>query len=194
VSPRTGRRAGDSGTREAILAAAREGFARHGYTATTIRGVAAAAGVDPALVHHYYGNKERLFIEALRLPIDPRAIAEVIVHGGPRGEVGRRLVRTLLSVWGEPGPRAQILALIRSATTNEQAAAMIRQFMTNTLIARVAGPLGVSRLRLETAAAQMVGVALLRYVIQMEPLASATDEEVIELVGPAIQRVLDGRE
>jgi AcrR family transcriptional regulator len=191
VSPRTGRRGGDSGTREAILAAARDRFAGHGYTGTTIRGIAADAGVDPALVHHFYGSKEQLFIAALQVPLDPRRIAEVVVRGGPRTEVGNRMARLFLSIWGDPGSRAPFLALLRSATTTEQAAAMMREFVTSALLARLAEPLGVPRLRLETAVAQLIGIALLRYVIQVEPLASATDDELVELVGPHIQRVLD---
>jgi AcrR family transcriptional regulator len=191
VSPRTGRRGGDSGTREAILSAARDRFASHGYDAATIRGIAADAGVDPALVHHFYGNKEQLFIAALHLPIDPRQIADVLVRGGPREEVGRRMVKLFLSVWGNPEARPAFLAMLRSATTNEQAGAMMRQFVTSALLGRIAEPLGVSRLRLETAVAQMIGIALLRYVIQVEPLVSAGDDEVIALVAPLIQRILD---
>jgi AcrR family transcriptional regulator len=191
VSPRTGRRGGDSGTREAILAAARERFAGHGYTGTTIRGIAADAGVDPALVHHFYGTKERLFIAALQVPIDPRQVAEVVVRGGPREQAGHRMTRLFLSVWGNAGSRAPFLALLRSATTNEQAATMIREFLTSTMLARLAEPLGVSRLRLETAVAQLIGIALLRYVIQVEPLAGAGEEDLVALIGPLVQRVLD---
>ncbi len=192
MSPRTGRRGGDSGTREAILAAARERFARVGYDGTTIRGIAADAGVDPALVHHFYGTKEQLFLAALRVPLDPARIADVVVRGGPREEAGQRLVRMFLSVWGNSESRVPFLALMRSATTNEQAAAMLRQFVTSALLGRLAEPLGVPRLRLEAAVAQLIGIAMLRYVIQVEPLASAPDEEVIALIAPNVQRVLDG--
>jgi AcrR family transcriptional regulator len=192
MSPRTGRRGGDSGTRDAILAAARHRFAGHGYAGTTIRGIAADAGVDPALVHHFYGNKEQLFLAALQLPVDPRQIAELVVHGGPRSDVGERMVRLFLSIWGNPDSRAPFLAMLRSATTTEQAATMLREFVTSALLARIAEPLGVSRLRLETAIAQLFGIAMLRYVIQVEPLASATEDELVALVGPHVQRVLDG--
>ncbi|HKT01611.1 MAG TPA: TetR family transcriptional regulator, partial [Rugosimonospora sp.] len=182
MSPRTGRRGGESGTREAILAAARERFAGHGYDGTTMRAVAADAGVDPALLYHFYGSKEELFVAALQFPVDPRRIAEVLVHGGPRDELGQRLARVFLSVWGEPTTRAPFLALLRSATTNPQAATMIREFVTRALLARVAEPLGIPRLRLQAAVAQLFGIALLRYVVQMEPMASATEDEVVALV------------
>jgi AcrR family transcriptional regulator len=192
VSGRTGRRAGESGTREAILSAARNRFAGQGYDGATIRAIAADAGVDPALVLHFYRNKEQLFVAALRFPIAPEQVATLVLHGGPRDQLGDRLIRFFLSAWGNPESRAPFLAILRSATTNEQAATMLRQFVTKALLARVAEPLGVSRLRVETAVAQMIGVVLLRYVIQIEPIASASDDEIATLVGPLIQRVLDG--
>jgi AcrR family transcriptional regulator len=191
VSPRSGRRAGDSGTREAILASARDAFARHGYDGATIRGIAGAADVDPALVYHFFNSKEQLFTAALNLPIDPRRIADAVLQGGPREQVGERMMRTFLSVWREPDSRAPLLALLRSATTNEQAAAAFRQFITSGLLARIAEPLNVSRLRLEAVVAQMLGTMLLRYVVGIEPLASATDDEVVAMVAPLIQRALD---
>ncbi len=191
MSPRTGRRGGDSGTREAILAAARERFAKHGYTDATIRGIAADAGVDPALVHHFYGSKEQLFLAALQVPIDPRRIVDAVVRGGPREEAGQRMIRTFLTVWGSSASRPALLALLRSAATNEQAATMLRQFATSALLARLAEPLGVSRLRLEAVVAQLFGIALLRYVLQVEPMASASDDDLVALVGPFIQRILD---
>jgi AcrR family transcriptional regulator len=192
VSPRSGRRAGDSGTRDAILAAARDAFARHGYDVATIRGIAGAAGVDPALVYHFFGSKEQLFASALNLPIDARRVAEAVLHGGPREQVGERLTRMFLAVWGDPDSRASLLALVRSAITNEQAATMFRQFITRGLLARVAEPLGVPRLRLEAVVAQVLGIMVLRYVVRIEPLASATDDEVVALAAPLVQRILDG--
>ena len=149
MSPRSGRRTGDSGTRDAILVAARDAFARHGYDAASIRGIAGAAGVDPALVYHFFGNKEQLFATALDLPIDAYQVGEAVLHGGPHEQVGERLTRVFLSVWGNPHSRASLLALIRSATTNEQAASMFRQFITSGILARVAGAIDVPRLRLE---------------------------------------------
>lgn len=192
MSPRSGRRTGDSGTRDAILTAARDAFARHGYDAATIRGIAGAAGVDPALVYHFFGSKEQLFATALNLPIDADRVAETVLRGGPHEQVGERLTRVFLSVWGNPVSRASLLALVRSATTNEQAAAMFRQFITSGVLARVTGTIDVPRLQLEAMLAQVLGVMVLRYVIRIEPLASATDDEVVALVAPLIQRILDG--
>lgn len=190
---RTGRRAGDSGSREAILAAARARFAGYGYDGATIRAIASDAGVDPALVHHYFGTKEQLFVSALQLPIDPRQLAASVINAGPREEMGERMVRFFLQVWGDEHSRAPLLAMIRSAATNEQAATTVRQFVTTALLSRVADASGVSRLRIETAVAQLIGIALLRYVVRVEPMASADDEEIVTLVAPLIQRIIDGR-
>lgn len=192
MSPRTGRRSGASGTREAILHAARQRFAAHGYDGATIRAIAADAGVDPALVLHFYGAKEKLFAAALDLPVDPAAIAAVLVHGGPRDQLGERMIRLFLTLWGDAGSGAPFLALIRSATSNEQAAAAFRGFVGRALLSRIAEPLGVPRLRFEAAVAQMVGVALMRYVVGIEPIASVSDEELVALLGPQLQRILDG--
>jgi len=188
---RGGRRAGDSGSRDAILAAARDRFAGHGYDGATIRAIAADAGVDPALVHHYFGTKEHLFVSALRLPIDPRQMVAQVLDAGPRRELGERMVRFFLRVWGDERSRAPVLAMIRSAATNEQAATMVRQFVTSALLSRVTDGIGVPRLRVEAAVAQLIGIALLRYVVKVEPMASAPDEELVALVAPLIQRILD---
>jgi len=188
---RGGRRAGDSGSRDAILAAARDRFAGHGYDGATIRAIAADAGVDPALVHHYFGTKEQLFVSALRLPIDPRKMVAEVLDAGPRRELGERMVRFFLRIWGDERSRAPVLAMIRSAATNEQAATMVRQFVTSALLSRVADGIGVPRLRIEAAVAQLIGIALLRYVVKVEPMASAPDEELVALVAPLIQRILD---
>jgi uracil phosphoribosyltransferase len=102
------------------------------------------------------------------------------------------MTRLFLSAWANPQSRAPLLAMLRSATTNEQAARMLQQFVTTVLLARIAEPLGIARLRIETAVAQMIGIALLRHVIQLQPMANATDDELVALVAPLIQHVLDG--
>jgi len=115
---RAGRRPGSTTTREEILRAARTLFAARGYDATSIRAIAAAAEVNPALVHHFFGTKDEVFIAALDVPINPgETIANVL--DGPRSEVGERLVRTFLGTWGDPLRRASLVAILRSVTTNE---------------------------------------------------------------------------
>lgn len=214
---RSGRRSGDSGSREAILQAARHQFARHGYDKATIRGIAADAGVDPALVHHYYGTKERLFATAMRLPVVPsELIASVIGTGQPgrardqgeaapgagkqgAAETGARMVRAAVGVWDSEEVQASFLGLLRSALSNENAAAMLREFVTTTIIGTIAAAAGVpssggpdARYRASLAASQMVGLAVARYVLKLEPVASATPDELAAAVGPVLQRYLTG--
>ena len=188
---RSGRRPGSVDTKALILDSARRAFSERGYDAVTVRAIAADAGVDSALVHHYFGTKESVFVAALQLPFDPAVVAPAVLAGDPT-ELGERLVRVLLSVWSSPQTREPILALFRSATTNEQAAALLREFVTRALLGRIAPAIeGPDReLRVAGAASQLVGLALLRYVIGVEPLASASDDEVVALVAPHVQAYL----
>lgn len=187
---KAGRRPGQTETREQILAAARGLFAEHGFDATTIRAIAAEAGVNPALIHHYFGSKDRVFVAALALPVNPvDVIGEAIT--GPREKVGERLVRFFLSVWGSPEARQPFLAMLRSVTSNEQAARMMREFINHTVIRPIAAELGIRELTMSAVGAQLIGVAMLRYVVRLEPLASASDEEVVATVAPVVQRYLD---
>ena len=195
---RTGRRTAEAGgtgtgTREAILAAARAAFGERGYDGATMRGIAAAAGVDAALLHHYHGTKEELFTAAMHLPVDPATVIPQVLAAGPDG-VGERLVRTFLGVWDAPGHASPFVALIRSAVSNERAAGMVRQFITRVVIRRIVGSLDTDNpeLRATLVGSQMVGLAMARYVLRLEPLASATTEEVVAAVAPTIQRYLTG--
>lgn len=187
VGRRPGRRPGSADTRGEILAAARRVFAEKGFDKATVRGIAREAQVDPALVHHYFDTKEGMFAAAMRLPITPDEVIPTLTEG-PREEIGERLVRMLLKVTAEPETREPMMALIRSALTNERAATMFREFITNALLFQVADSLGVPHLRIEAAFGQMYGVIMVRYVIKLEPLASADPEELVELLAPTIQR------
>ncbi|GAA2407584.1 TetR/AcrR family transcriptional regulator [Nonomuraea africana] len=189
VNRRTGRRPGAADTRGEILAAARQVFAEKGFDKATIRGIAREAAVDPALVHHYFDTKEGLFVAAMQLPIDPAQVVPLVLEG-PREEVGERLVRFILTVTSDAQAREPVLALLRSAMTNEQVVGMIREFITNALLYKVADGLGVSHLRMEAAFAQLIGVVLARYVLALEPLASADLEDLVELLAPTVQRYL----
>lgn len=190
---RTGRRAGESGTREAILEAARRRFAEHGYDGATIRGIAADAGVDPALVHHFYGTKERLFVAALRFPIVPSEVIGRVV-GTDRERLGETIVRTVLGVWEAKETRAQSLALLRSAVTNEQAATMLRGFVSSAIlgtIATVAEPED-AEYRASLVASQIVGLGMARYIVGLEPLVRAGVDDLVAAVAPTLQRYLTG--
>ncbi|MDQ1603450.1 MAG: hypothetical protein QOE01_1295 [Actinomycetota bacterium] len=181
-------------TRAVILAAARTEFAAKGYDAASVRAIARVAAVDPALVHHFFGTKERVFAAAMALPFTPGdRLPEVL--SGDRDGLGERLLRMFLDVWADADFREPMLAVLRSATTGERGAAMLREFVGRELLGRVADALDLpaeGRLRLNLAAAQMVGIALLRHVVRMEPLASASEDEIVAVVAPTIQRYLTG--
>ena len=188
-----GRRPGDSGTREAILSAARASFARAGYDATSIRGIAREAGVDPALVHHFFGSKEGVFTAALALPLEPAEVVPALLAEGVEG-LGERLVGLFLSLWDSATTREPLLGLLRSAVSHERATAMLREFLTAAVVGRVAAALDVpdAALRANLVGSQMAGLAMVRYVIALEPIASADHATVVAAVGPTIQRYLVG--
>ena len=187
---RTGRRPGDSGTRKAILDAARGIFSEHGYDGATIRGIATTAGVDPALVYHFYGSKEQLFVAAMELPFRPSELIPILLEGGPEG-LGERILRLFLSIWDQPGV-SPFVALLRSASSNDRAAAMLREFISHEVIGRVARSLGVpgAELRATLVGSQLAGLAVVRYILRVEPLASADHDTVVASVAPALQRYL----
>ncbi|MCZ4088431.1 TetR family transcriptional regulator, partial [Streptomyces antarcticus] len=179
------------GTQERIRLAARSEFAARGYDKTSVRGIAKAAGVDPALVHHYFGSKDDLFAAAIEVSMEPALVIPAILGEGPDG-IGERLARFFLGVWENPATRAPLLAVIRSALTHEAAAAVLRRLVLRRLLERIAADLDVPdpTFRAELAASHMVGIAILRYVVQVEPLASADPEDIIRLVAPTLQRYL----
>jgi AcrR family transcriptional regulator len=187
---RTGRRPGAGGTRDKILAAARSDFGEGGYETATIRGIAARAGVDPALVLHYFGSKEGVFRAAIEMTIEPAQFLPPLLAPGLDG-LGERLVRFFLDTWDAP-EGSLFLALIRSVVTNEDAAAQLRGFVTEEVLGRLARALELDqpRLRATLAASQLVGLAMLRYVVKVEPLASASATDIATLLGPTLQRYL----
>ncbi|MQY05992.1 TetR/AcrR family transcriptional regulator [Actinomadura macrotermitis] len=181
-----GRRPGPTETREAILAAARELFGDKGYDGASLRAIARAAGVDPALVHHFFGNKEGVFVAAMRFPVDPAELLTRIAPAGREG-VGEAMARSFLEIWEDPARRAPILAMLRSAMTNEKAAAMMREFVTAALFARAAEKYGIPPVRVNAAAGQLIGVVILRHVLKVEPIASAPVDELVTMLAPALQ-------
>lgn len=184
---RTGRRRGSPGTREAILGVARGRFAERGYDATSLRAIAAEAEVDPALVIHYFGSKEGLFTAATGMP---GTILEVFQGGEGLGARDRleTLVRGYLALVDEEASRNAIIALVRSATSNDQAAIMLREFMSAQLLPVIAGLTDEpdARLRASLIAAQLIGIAMLRHVVKVEYLVQATPDEIVALVTPVI--------
>ncbi|MFF9091074.1 TetR family transcriptional regulator [Streptomyces sp. NPDC014991] len=181
-----------AGTRDRILTAAREEFSARGYEKTSVRGIAKAAGVDPALVHHYFGSKEQVFEAAVEVAFAPALDASDAVADGPLDGVGERLTRFVLGVWENPATRTPLLAIVRSAVDNDTAAAVFRRLIAAQLMRRIAAPLDLpdAELRAELAAAQLVGTAMLRYVIKLEPLASADLEQLVARLAPVVQHHL----
>lgn len=188
-----GRRPGSADTRTQVLDAARTEFADKGYDGTSVRGIARAAGVDPALVHHYFGSKEQVFVAAMALPMDPATALPDVLAGDP-AELGERFARLFFRLWSDEAFREPMLALLRSATTGEKGATMLREFVGTALLGRLAQGLSGDDvpLRVSTAAAQLVGIVLLRYVIKTPPLVAATDDQLVALVAPTLQRYLVG--
>ncbi len=191
---RRGRPAGQAAgeTRDRILAAAREEFSARGYDRTSVRSIAKAAEVDAALVHHYFGTKEQVFAAAIEVSFAPaREMPDALADGGPEG-MGERAARFMLRIWEDPATREPLLAIVRSAVTNETAAAVFRGMVSRMVLVRAAGELSGPdpEYRLQLAAAQLIGMVMLRYVIKVEPLASTDPEDIVRSLAPALQRYL----
>lgn len=192
----------------AVLQAARFAFASRGYAHTTMKSVAAAAGVAPGVVKSLYDNKERLFVAAMRLPFDPAAAVPELIAPGLDG-MGERLVRMTLTLMGDDVVRSDLARLLRSdqavtatasaaraAATTDGGLAQIRavsEYLQSTVLDRVVASLGIpdARMRVALISSYLVGVCTTRYLLRLEPLASATDDDVIAMVAPAIQALLD---
>jgi len=190
---RSGRRPGNQDTRSSILDTARRTFAEKGFDKASIRAIAAGAGVDPALVHHYFGTKEKLFLAAMNAPINPgELIPEALA--GPRAQAGERLIRLALTVWDSPAGSAA-LGMFRSALSNEWTARLLREFVITQILRRAVGELvpdpAEAPMRASLVATQIAGVLVARYVLKIEPLAGADREVIVAAIGPNVQRFLD---
>lgn len=186
--------AGEPATRDRILGSARSEFAERGYDKASIRAIARGAGVDSALVHHYFGTKEQVFAAAVQGAVAPAMGIPDLLLSGSREEWGERLVSYVFKIWEDSVTRDPLLAILRSAVNNETAASIFRGLISRNLLLRVAAGLDEpdAALRVELAIAQLVGTALLRYVIKVEPIASVSPEELIPRLGPVVQRHLTG--
>lgn len=187
------RKSVEEDARTAILAAATTEFASRGYEAVSLRSIARKAGVDPALVHHYFTEKADLFAESIRAPIRPdRVVKEILA--GPRDRVGENIIRYLLGAFEDRSARTRMISLIHTALGQEFAATMLRQFLVREVFKRIAEAIGGedSQLRASLAASQIVGLMIVRYGIRVEPIASASIEEVVARIGPVIQWHLVG--
>ena len=190
---RRGRRAAGEDTRAALIAAAREAFTEKGFDGATVRAIAARAGVDAAMVNHWFGGKEGLFAQSvLQVPIDPAEIVKRLLDG-PVDQLGERIVRTFLTIWDATGGGA-FAAMVRSVTSNDKVANALRELFVNTIFRNLTAHIGVDRadLRATLCATQMIGLGMVRYVVHFEPLASADIDVVVKAIGPNLQRYLNG--
>ena len=190
---RPGRPPGVSDTRDRILASARELFARNGIDRTSVRAIAAAAGVDSALVHHYFGTKQQLFAAAINLPIDPMAVLGPL-REVPVDELGLALPSLLLPLWdSEMG--AALVATLRSLLAGSDIS-LVRSFLQEVITAEVAprvdNPPGSGRIRVQFVASQLVGVVMARYIIKLEPFGSLPPQQIAETIAPTLQHYLTG--
>ena len=181
-------------SRDAVLSAAKQRFATEGYEKTTLRAIAQDAHVDPSMVLYLFGSKEELFRESLRLIIDPEVLVAALTGAADDDpDIGTRMVRTYLRIWEAPDTAASMRAMLQSATSNSDAHDAFRGFMQNYVLTAVSGVLGggeQARLRAMLAASQLVGTALLRYVMQVPPLATLSVDEVVRLIAPTVTRYL----
>jgi AcrR family transcriptional regulator len=196
TTKRRGRRQGEPVSRDAVLAAAKQRFATEGYEKTTLRAIARDAHVDPSMVLYLFGSKEALFRESLRLILDPDVLVAALTgEADDDPDIGTRMVRTYLRIWETPDSAASMRAMLQSATSNSDAHDAFRGFMQSYVLTAVAGVLGggeQATLRAMLAASQLVGTAMLRYIIEVPPLATLSADEVVALIAPTVTRYLTG--
>lgn len=182
-----GRRPGPTTTATAILVAARDLFARSGYQATTIRGVAELAGVNQSLIRHFYGTKQQLFMAAMQFPAEPLRQLMATLEGTPRERLGEGVVRVFVHAWRDPATSRQLQAVFRWAATNEEGSAMARRMVEDVLVPTVVARLGVEPRRVAAAMAQLLGYAFLSTIVRAEPLAGLDEDAAVALLAPAVQ-------
>jgi AcrR family transcriptional regulator len=188
---RGGRRKGESLTRESILAAAAHQFAESGYDRATLRSIAGEAGVDPKLIAHFFGNKQQLFIASVGLPINPADLLSVMVSGS-RETMGERITEVLTSILEQPEVHQKVAALIRAASGEPEAARMLREFLTREVFGPAAQKLEIdnAQLRINLVGSQVVGLITARYIVGVEPLASAPPRLIAAVIGETLRRYL----
>ena len=189
---RSGRRPGSSGTQEAILASARELFGEQGYDRPSVRAIAAGAGVDPALVTHYFGSKQRLFVAAIQLPVEFATVMPELLRDPP--VAGRRLAEFLVAQLDSEPQRRVITGLVRAAASEPEAASMVRALVSGEILVAIGAQLESedAPLRASLIGTQMVGLVMARHVVGVEPLASLDADQLVDVLAPTLQRYLTG--
>lgn len=193
-SGRRGRRGGATASRAHILNTARRLFAEHGFEGTSLRQIAREAAVDPAMIHHFFRGKDELFALSVALPADPEQVLEGVDQHDP-GHRAEAIVRAVLRLWESPAQHS-LVAFLRGTIGSKAKTMLLREMVTRTILSRimagVPGPPDEVALRGSLVATQMVGLMLVRYVVKLEPLASASPEDVVRLVAPNVQHYLTG--
>ena len=194
TAKRRGRRHGEPVSRDAVLAAAKARFASDGYEKTTLRAIADDAHVDPSMVLYLFGSKADLFRESLRLILDPDLLVATLTgNRDDDPDIGTRMVRMYLRIWESPDTGPSMVAMLQSATSNSDAHEAFRGFIQNYVLTAVSGVLGggeQARLRAMLAASQLVGTAVLRYIMKVAPLATLSGDELVRLIAPTVTRYL----
>jgi AcrR family transcriptional regulator len=186
-----GRRPGPTSTAERILDAARELFAERGFDGTTIRAVAARAEVNPAIVHHFFGSKDDLFTAAVNLPLNPVDILTELAKGPPE-TLPERLARFVVHAWRDPKLGPALQSALRGVLGSQQGGTIMRRFAEDVVLVRVSAALGLPKIRLAAALSQILGFAVVGQLLGVEPLASASEDELVALYAPALRALLDG--
>lgn len=183
---------GSDEARDAVLDAARAAFHSSGYARTTVKGVAAMAGVAPSVVAKYYDNKEAMFAAAMKLPFDPSSAVPELLAPGLDG-MGERMVRATFEVFNDEESREDLMALFQAGASAGRAAQSLRDFLEDSVIDRLAVVVGIpdARLRASLISSHLIGLAVTRFIIRLEPLASAPEEDVVRIYAPLIQDLLD---
>jgi AcrR family transcriptional regulator len=176
-----------------VLAAARRAFTDRGYTGASVRQVAADAGVDPGMIRHWFGDKSGLFRAAMEPTVDLDQVLAGVLDGGPHG-LGERLLRRMIGVWDAAGAHSPMIILVRSAVSHDESTVLLRNFVTEQILGRLSGVLGEpdGALRASLVGSQMIGLVMARYIVRVEPLASASVDQVVVAVAPTLQRYLTG--
>lgn len=190
---RPGRPAGERTTRQDVLAAARRAFTERGYGGASFRSIAVEAGVDPGMIRHWFGDKAGLFRASMEPMVDPDLVLDGVLDGGADG-LGERLLRRLLTAWDRPGEPNPMIILVRSAVSHEESTVLLRRFVTDQLLGRLVGAIAAPQpdLRASLVGSQLIGLVMARFIVRVEPLASAPVEQVVAAIAPTLQRYLTG--
>ncbi len=180
------------GDRSAVLKAAMAAFAARGYASTTLKGVAAAAGVAPQVLKSYYDNKEQLFAAAMRLPYDPATAIQALLAPGLDG-MGERLVRLTFATFNDEQVRKDIGSIMRTGGTAGRLAGVLSEYIEFGVVDRVVANLGLPDVRLRVAliSSFLMGIAAGRYIAKIPPLDTTDEDLLVRIVAPTIQDLLD---